>query len=86
MVSQELKDSLGNLALLPRKDNISKKSKKLNEITDPWLKSSITMFTGIQESEFDLYSNIANMPELKIRRETLFQTAYDTNRDANLAN
>lgn len=86
MVSQELKDSLGNLALLPRKDNISKKSKKLNEITDPWLKSSITMFTGIQESEFDLYSNIANMPDLKVRRESLFQTAYDTNRDANLAN
>lgn len=86
MVAQELKDSLGNLAILPKKDNISKKSRKLNEITEPWLKSSITTFSGIQESEFDKYSNIANMPDLKKKREDLFLTAFDINRDANLAN
>ena len=86
MVVQELKDSLGNLALLPKKDNISKKSKKLNEITDPWLKASISTFSGIQESEFDKYSNVVNISELKTKRQVLFLTAYNTNRDANLAN
>ena len=86
MVSQELKDSLANLALLPKKDNISKKSKKLDEITDPWLKTSITTFTGIQETDFVKYSNVANILELKTERENLFMTAYDTNREANLAN
>lgn len=86
MVPKELKDSLCNLALLPKKDNISKKSKKLNEITDSWLKASIKMFTGILETEFDKYSDIMNMVDLKLKREELFLTAYDTNRDASLAN
>lgn len=86
MVSQELKDSLGNLALLPKRDNISKKSKRLNEITDPWLKTSIVTFTGILEKDFVKYSDVTNMPELKKTREKLFEVAFDTNRDAVLAN
>lgn len=86
MVPQELKDSLGNLALLPKKDNISKKSKKLDEITDSWLKTSITTFAGISEAEFSKYSNVANITDLKAKRQILFLTAYDTNRDANLSN
>lgn len=80
MVSPAYRDSLINLALLPTKDNISKKAKALNEITDSWLKLQITTYTGIEESAFDQYSDISNIPDLHKQRSELFTTAFSTNR------
>lgn len=86
MVDASAKDSLANLALLPKKDNIHKKSKALNEIVDPWLKNSIVTYTGITEDKFDLYSDIANICKLQDERSKLFITAFSTNRSAKLSN
>ena len=80
MINQSWRDSLINLALLPSKDNISKKSKALNEITDSWLKLQITTYTGIAASDFEHYSDVANLPALHSQRKQLFSTAFDTNR------
>ena len=85
MVSQEYKDSLGNLALLPKKDNISKKSKALNEITDSWLKLQISTFTGIPQSEFGEYSDIANISKLCEMRRELLKKTFTTDRAVILA-
>lgn len=86
MVDDSAKDSLANLALLPKKDNIHKKNKALNEIVDPWLKNSIVTYTGISEDKFDSYSDIANIKLLQAERVKLFTTAFSTNRSAKLSN
>jgi hypothetical protein len=38
---------MANLALLPKKPNITKSDKPLNEISNNWLKSEIERYTGI---------------------------------------
>lgn len=85
-IDQTFKDSLVNLALLPTKDNISKKSKRLNEITDPWLKTQITTYTKIEEADFDKYSDVTNIDDLRTQRKRLFTTAFGINRTASLTN
>lgn len=80
MIAKTYRDSLINLALLPTKDNISKKAKALNEITDNWLKLQITTYTGIKENEFDQYSDISNITSIYKKRSNLFSTAFSTNR------
>lgn len=86
MVDVSLKDSLANLALLPKKDNISKKSKALNEIADPWLKSMIEIYTGIKQEMFETYSDISNIVQLKNERQNLFIIAFDINRKTKISN
>lgn len=86
MADPIMQDSLINLALLPKRDNISKKNKDLKEITDSWLKDSIMVYTGIGQNDFERYSNIANIREMKQQREKLFLTAFETNRTAKLSN
>lgn len=86
MIDIRKRDSLSNLALLPKKDNISKKNKSLNEIKDMWLKTSITTYTGILEEDFDKYSDISNIDLLKLQRQELFITAFDVNRTTKLSN
>lgn len=86
MVNDSAKDSLANLALLPKKDNIHKKNKTLNEIVDPWLINSIVTYTGISEDKFDLYSDIANINQLQTERLKLYKIAFSTNRSAKLSN
>lgn len=85
-VDKKMKDSLINLALLPKKDNISKKDKELREITDAWLKQSIVDYTGIQESDFGKFSDIANIQEMKNQRQTLFLSIFTTKRTTELSN
>ena len=80
MIAKAYRDSLINLALLPTKDNISKKAKALNEITDNWLKLQITTYTGIKEEEFDHYSDISNIASVHKKRSNMFSTAFSTNR------
>lgn len=86
VIDQTFKDSLVNLALLPTKDNISKKAKRLNEITDGWLKNQITLYTGIEEDDFQKYSDVTSLPELREQRQKLFANAFYANRKSILAN
>ena len=86
LIDFRLKDSLSNLALLPTKDNISKKAKRLNEITDNWLKNSITTYTGITEDRFECFSDIANFNKLKNFREKNLINTFITKRKSNLVN
>ena len=85
MIAQTYRDSLINLAFLPTKDNISKKAKALNEITDSWLKLQISTYTGIKEAEFEQYSDIANISLLYNARSKLFTTAFTANRTTALS-
>ena len=85
MIAQTYRDSLINLALLPTKDNISKKAKALNEIMDSWLKLQISTYTGIKEAEFEQYSDIANISLLYNARSKLFTTAFTANRTTALS-
>lgn len=86
IIDQTFKDSLVNLALLPTKDNISKKAKRLNEITDGWLKNQIMCYTGIREADFQKYSDVTSLPELREERKGLFEGAFCENRKSILAN
>lgn len=86
MVDQNLKDSLINFALLPKKENISKGSRALNEIPDAWLKEQIARFTNIPQSEFERFSNIANIGELQDIRRSSFLEAFSNERDKQLQN
>ncbi len=86
MVNKDLMNSLGNLALLPSKENISKKSKALEEIHDKWLKDHIITYTGIPENDFKKYSDILNLNELIEMRKQLFQTTFKEKRQSILSN
>lgn len=86
MVDQTLKESLINFALLPKKDNIKKGSRALNEITDSWLKQQIIKFEEIEERDFDLFSDITNIAKLQHHRQALFLEAFDSKRNSVLSN
>lgn len=86
MVDNLMKDSLTNLAILPSKDNQSKKDKALNEISDPWLKSQIVDFSGIKEQDFDKYSDITNINELKLEKLSDYISVFKTKRSSVLSN
>ena len=49
MANSNMRDSLTNLALLPKSENAAKKSKELKVITDTWLKDQITKYEGIEK-------------------------------------
>ena len=84
-VDANLRDSLGNLALLPKKDNVSKKNKLLNEVTDPWLKSQISAYTGISQSDFATYSSVAKVNDLVKERVEYYYIAFDDRRTDKLS-
>ena len=86
LVNQNMKDSLSNLALLPKKDNISKSSKALNEISDTWLKNQIVIYSNIQEKDFDKYSDISNIDGLKKDRGRDFTDCFTKTRSKKLSN
>ena len=74
------KDSLMNYALLPKAENTSKNKKRLNEITEPWLKSQIIKFADINENDFNTYSQPKNISSLIESRFVKFKTVFETNR------
>lgn len=80
------KDSLVNLALLPKKDNISKRDKELREITNTWLRESIVTYTGIEESSFEEYSNIIFFDKMKDFRMQRFLDIFGDKRESKLSN
>lgn len=86
MANTNMKDSLTNLALLPKSENVAKKSKALNEITDTWLKAQIVKYEGIDEKDFVKYSDITNIDGMKAVRGDLFTTSFKDKRETLLAN
>lgn len=86
MANQGLKDSLINFALLPKRDNISKGSKELKEITNVWLREQISRFAEIAQKDFEKYSDINNIDDLKKKRKKLFETVFSENRTTELSN
>ena len=79
------KDCLCNLSLIPRKDNICKSNKLLKEIADPWLKHQIETYAEIPIKDFDRFSDIAHIYELKLLREPLFVEAFTELRNSKLS-
>ena len=85
-VPTEFKDSLSNLALLPKSDNISKRDKTLNEITDTWLQDIVSEYTGIDKSDFDKFSDVSHLDEFKALRKKMFLNIFEEYRDSALSN
>lgn len=86
LVESNMKDSLTNLAILPKKDNISKNNKALNEITDAWLKSQIVTYAEIPEVDFERFSDISNMAKLRASRGKYFVDCFTKTRTTMLSN
>lgn len=80
-----IQDNLFNLALLPKKENISKSNKKLSVIDDPWLKNQILTYEFIPEDKFTEYSNVLNYKSMFEFRKKFFIEAFKTKR-TNLIN
>ncbi|ELZ90081.1 DUF262 domain-containing protein [Haloferax sulfurifontis] len=55
---------IANLAEIPGRENSTKGSKTLEQISDPWLKSEIERFTGIESDNFGDYSDVTDIEDL----------------------
>ncbi len=86
MVDISNKDCLCNLSLLPKKENISKNNKALREIVDPWLIQQIATYADIQQCDFEKYSDLSNINDMKEHRKSLYEKAFKENRDSILSN
>lgn len=86
MVESRYKDALFNLILLPKADNIQKKDKALNEITDTFLRQNIAKYIGVEESKFNNYSDVSNIEDMKSERLTMLKTVFGAIRTSELSN
>lgn len=80
-----LKDSLGNLALLPHKANVKKTDHTLNNIESE-LKHEVARYADISLDDFEKFSNISNLPELCQQREKIFVSVVKEKRISLFAN
>lgn len=85
-INASYRNSLTNLIILTRQDNNLKGNKALNEITDPSLKKNISKGSGINESDFDKYSDISNFDKLIEQRKKFFKEIINKNRKTFLSN
>lgn len=83
---EALMNSLFNLALLPKGDNVSKSNKRLIEITDQWLKDQIVNYAFVNQNDFAKFSDISNYQELKQQREEKFLDVFTKGRESLLLN
>ena len=86
MIPGGYRDALFNLELLPKEDNNQKKDKALNEVTDSFLRQSISRYCDISIEDFDKYSDISNIEELKKSRLKVLIETFDTVRKTELSN
>lgn len=86
MVESRYKDALFNLILLPKADNIQKKDKALNEITDTFLRQNIAKYIGIDESKFNNYSDVSNIEDMKSERLAMLKNVFGAIRTSELSN
>ena len=80
------KNALFNLTLLPKADNNEKKDRSLDEISDDFLRQSISIYTGISKSDFKKYSDISNIEELKSERLKFLINVFQDLRTTELSN
>jgi hypothetical protein len=80
-----LKDTLGNLALLPHKSNTKKNDKVLNEI-DNDLKMDVAKYADIKIEDFEKYSDMTHLPELCEQRKEIFADIVQNKRVSLFAN
>lgn len=85
-VKAELKDSLCNLEILSSKANKEKNDKKLIDINDKSIINEISKSSGINSTDFEKYSNIANIDAMISTRLKDLKDVYDTSRDSMLMN
>ena len=86
MIPAAYRDALFNLELLPKGDNIQKKDKALNEVSDSFLRQSISRYCDISIDDFDKYSDISNIESLKEVRLKMLLETFDTIRKTELSN
>lgn len=86
LIPASYKDALFNLELLPKADNNQKKDKTLHEITDTFLRQAISKYTGIQENDFEKYSDISRIEELKAERLNVLLKVFGDIRKTELSN
>ena len=80
------KDALFNLSLLSKDDNIAKKDKKLNEISERSLKETVSKYIGVPLEDFDKYSDVQNIDDLRTIRFAMFKDVFGPKRLSELAN
>lgn len=83
---KSVQHNLFNLALLPKKENISKSNKRLLEITDQWLKDQIKKYAFIEDTDFLKYSDLSYLEELRSLRGALFTKKFIEDRNNILIN
>lgn len=85
LVDQKLRDCLGNLSILPKRENISKGSKKLTELVDEFLIEGIEKYAEISKANFKKYSEINNLKVLVSQREKGYLKVFKEVRNTVLA-
>lgn len=82
-IDSRAQDSLFNLGLLPKNENISKSNKRLYDIHNTWLIDQIKKYEFVDESDFSKYSNIENYSLLYDSHYELFKSVFDDQGDRN---
>ena len=75
---------LGNVLLLPRKKNESKRNKRLDELSDE-LRQLVSKFADVKLEDFGKYSNVKNIGELVAGRKAILINALDKREEIVLA-
>ena len=86
MIPTGYRDALFNLELLPKADNIQKKDKTLQEVNDTFLQKNISGYTDIKIEDFQKYSDVSHIEELKEERQALLIKVFGEIRKTELAN
>ncbi len=82
-----IKNSIYNLGLLPKKENIGKGNKTLLEVSgNDWIVNQIKEYEGIEKKRFPELSDLNNLAELKALRSPFYTAAFGKNRDFILNN
>lgn len=79
-------DSLVNLSILPCNDNNSKKDRRLSDIKGSPIGNVVSKFIGIEESDFDKYSDLANISSFIECRKEMLKYTFGAKRKSLLAN
>ena len=86
MIPSVYRDALFILELLPKDDNNQKKDKALNEVNDSFLRQSISRYCDVQIEDFDKYSDVSHIEELKEKRQSMLIKVFGEIRKTELAN
>lgn len=79
-------DSLVNLSILPNIDNNSKKDRRLSDIKGTSIGNVVSKFIGIEETDFDKYSDLANLNDFIESRKELLKNTFGFKRQSLLSN